>query len=174
MKRLIEKVKHEMRELIPVTIFFFVSFQLLALTQSLMLRQYGIQVTIFVEALIGALIVAKVVVITDHFTFVNRFPEKPLIYNVAWKTLIYFSASLVVRYSEHLYHAWSEAGSFTAANHLLAEKIVWPHFWAVQLWLMILLLIYCAFRELVRVLGRDRVTRIFFHPPGKEETLNHS
>jgi hypothetical protein len=37
-----QKLKHEMRELMPVTVFFFVAFQLLAFTQKLMLMQYGI------------------------------------------------------------------------------------------------------------------------------------
>jgi hypothetical protein len=32
----------------------------------------------------------------------------------------------------------------------------------VQLWLFILLLVYCTFRELVRTLGRQRVIAMFF------------
>ena len=41
MSNLGQKVKHELRELIPVTLFFFVAFELLALTDALMLKQYG-------------------------------------------------------------------------------------------------------------------------------------
>jgi len=33
----------------------------------------------------------------------------------------------------------------------------------VQLWLLILLLVYCAFRELVLALGRERIIAMFFH-----------
>jgi len=165
MRKLIEKLKHEIKVLIPVTLFFFVSFQLLALTQALMLKQYGIHVAIFVEALIGALIVSKVVVITDHLTFVNRFPEKPLIYNVLWKTFIYVAASVVVRYAEHLIEFLSKTGDLAEANHELIHHVVWPHFWVVQLWLFVLLLVYCSLRELIRVMGREEVIRIFFHAP---------
>jgi hypothetical protein len=153
------------RELIPVTLFFFVAFQLLALTQALMLKEYGIQVTTFVAATIMAMIVAKVVVLTDHFALVNRFPEKPLIYNVVWKTVIYFVASLVVRYAEHIVHFWRQSAGFVEANRRLFLEIVWPHFWAVQLWLLILLFVYCAFRELVRALGRKRIIAMFFTEP---------
>ena len=160
-----EKLKHELRELIPVTVFFLVAFQLLALTQALMLEQFGIRISAFVAATVMALVVAKVVVITDHFALVNRFPDRPLIYNVAWKTAIYFIASLVVRYAEHLIHFWRQTGTFAEANRRLLEEIVWPHFWGVQLWLLILLLVYCAFRELVRALGRERIIKMFFHEP---------
>ena len=165
MSNLGPKLKHELRELIPVTLFFFVAFQVLALTQALMLKQYGIHTVAFVAATIGALVVAKVVVIADHFALVNRFPEKPLIYNVVWKTVIYFTASLGVRYGEHLIHFWRQSASFTEANRRLLTEVVWPHFWAVQLWLLILLLVYCAFRELIRALGRGRVIAMFFNDP---------
>jgi len=46
----------------------------------------------------------------------------------------------------------------------LLNEIVWPHFWAIQLWLLVLLFFYCALRELVRALGADRVRRMFFGP----------
>ena len=165
MSNLGEKVKHEVRELIPVTLFFFVAFQLLALTDALMLKQYGIHSGTFLGATLLALVVAKVVVLTDHFALVNRFPEKPLIYNVIWKTLIYFVAALAFRYLEHLIHFWRKSADFAEANRRLFEEIVWPHFWAVQLWLLVLLLVYCAFRELVRALGRERIIAMFFTEP---------
>jgi len=160
-----QKVKHELEELIPVTVFFFAAFQLLALTDALILKQYGISISIFVTATIGALVAAKVVVITDHFALVNRFPEKPLIYNIVWKTLIYFAGWLLIRYAEHLIHFWRATGNIAETNRRIFSEIVWPHFWAVQLWMLILLLGFCAFRELVRALGRARITALFFHAP---------
>lgn len=165
MSTLGQKLKHEMRELMPVTVFFFVAFQLLAFTQKLMLMQYGINPYVFLAVTVGALVVAKVVLIADHFALVNRFPEKPLIYNVVWKTVIYFVASIAVRYAEHLIHFWRQTGDLAMANRRLFEEIVWPHFWGVQLWLLILLLVYCSLRELVRTLGRERIIKMFFQVP---------
>ena len=163
MSTLNQKLKHELRELIPVTMFFFATFQLLALTEALMLEQFGIRVSAFLTATVLALVVAKVVLITDHFSLVNRFSDKPLSHNVLWKTAIYFMASLVVRYVEHLIHFWGPAGNFAAANRRLFEEIVWPHFWGIQIWLLVLLLVYCAFRELIRALGSEQVIAMFFH-----------
>jgi hypothetical protein len=165
MSTLREKVKRELGELIPVIVFFFISFQLLALTQSLMLEQYGIRTKTFIAATIGALVVAKVVAIADHLPQVNRFPEMPLVYNIFWKTSIYFIASLIVRYAEHLIDFWRKTGDFLTANRRMIDEIVWPHFWGVQLWLVILILFYCAARELIRALGRKRVAAMFFQTP---------
>ena len=102
-----QKMKHELGELgelIPVIVFFFLTFQLLALTTALMLKQYGISVSDFLTATLMALVVAKVVLIADHFPLVNRFPDKPLSYNVVWKTVIYFAGLVAVRYAEHFIH----------------------------------------------------------------------
>ena len=71
MSRFKEKLKHEVRELVPTTLFFFVGFELLVLTQALMLEQDGIKVTTFAAAAVGALVVAKVVLIADHSSFVT-------------------------------------------------------------------------------------------------------
>ena len=51
------------------------------------------------------------------------------------------------------------------ANRHLLDKVVWPHFWFIQIWLLVLFFLYCTMRELMRVLGRERVRAIFFGPP---------
>jgi hypothetical protein len=155
----------ELRELLPPTIFFFIAFHILVFLRALMLRQYGIQLSSVAGATVGALVVAKVVLIADALPFVNRFPEKPLIYNVAWKTGIYVVAALIVHYLEHLIPVWWRLGSVAAANRQLLDEVVWPHFWAIQLWLLVLLFVYCSLRELVRAIGPREVKRLFFGGP---------
>ena len=111
------------------------------------------------------LVAGKVVLIADALPFVNRFPEKPLMYNVAWKTVIYIGAALVVHYLEHLIPVWWRMGDLAAANRQLGQELVWPHFWAIQLWLLVLFFVYCAIRELVRAIGPREVRRMFFGGP---------
>jgi hypothetical protein len=45
---------------------------------------------------------------------------------------------------------------------LLAE-IIWPHFWAIQIILFVLIAMYCTMHELVRMIGKEN-SRIFFGP----------
>src|SRR5271170_2415313 len=160
-------LKHFVQELIPPALFFFVSFQLLAFTRALMLKQYGIEVTTFLAATIGALVAAKVVVLADLLPFINRFPGRPLIYNIAWKTTIYFVAAFVVRYLEAFIHFYRQQGQLLAANRHMLDEVIWTRFWAIQIWLTVLLLLYCTLDELVRALGRDRVRELFFGVSGK-------
>ena len=162
MRTLLERVKEELLELLPPTIFFFVAFHIIVVSRALMLREYGVKVSAVAGATIGALLVGKVVLLADKLPAVNRFPDKPLIYNVAWKTLIYVLGALVVHYLEHLVPVWWRMGNLATANRHLLDEVVWPHFWAVQLWLVILLFVYCALRELIRAIGAREVRAMFF------------
>jgi hypothetical protein len=172
MSKLGQTLKHELHGLIPVTAFFFAAFELLAVTEALMLKQYGISVSAFLGALIMALLVGKAVLLADHFSLVNRFPDKPLSYNVVWKTAFYFAALFAVRYAEHFIHFWRQTRELAGANRRMLNEMVWPHFWAVQLWSVVLLLVYCAFRELVRVLGRERMLEMFFKQPTQRPVIS--
>src|SRR5262245_6361231 len=165
MSKLGERMKEEFFEILPPTIFFFIAFHILALFRALILRQYGIQISTVAGATVAALLVGKVVLLADMLPFVNRFPEKPLIYNVVWKTAIYVVAALAVHYLEHLVPLWWRAGDLSTANRQLWDEIVWPHFWAIQLWLLVLLFVYCSLRELIRAIGTEEVKRMFFGTP---------
>jgi hypothetical protein len=40
--------------------------------------------------------------------------------------------------------------------------VVWrPHFWAIQIWLVMVLFVFCSFRELIRVLGPEQAKELF-------------
>ena len=163
--RIWDVARHEFHEVLPPTIFFLITFHIVLLDRALMLREYGLRLASVGAAVVMALLVAKVVLIADKLPFINRFPEKPLIYNVVWKTIIYVVASLFVHYLEHLIPLWWRSGEFLEANAHLWQEIVWPHFWAIQLWLTVLIFVYCAAREMVRIIGRDRITGMFFGRP---------
>jgi hypothetical protein len=167
MKKFFEFTKREIAEVIPPAIFFFVAFNIVAVTRALMLREYGISVFDFLAATVGALLVAKIILIVDLIPFVNRYPGKPLIYNVVWKTFVYVLAALVVRYIEHLVPLVFKYGSLAAANERLLAEIVWPHFWAIHIWLTVLLFLYCTLRETISHLGRERTFQMFFGTPSQ-------
>jgi hypothetical protein len=48
--------------------------------------------------------------------FITLGLDKPLAYNVVWKTVIYVLAALVIHYLERLVDFWKEAGGQRTAN----------------------------------------------------------
>ena len=164
MSKLADKLKEEFLALLPPTIFFFVALHIVAIIHSLMLKGEGIAPLTSVSVAVAALVLGKVVLLADMLPAINRFPDRPLIYNVAWKTVIYMLVSLLIHYLEHLIEFARKAGGLVAGNSKLLAEIVWPHFWAIQVLLLVLIVIYCTMHELVRVIGRDKTMRIFFGP----------
>ena len=162
MNKIFQRLKAEFIGMLPTAAFFLVAFQLLAITRSLVLQKYGIEVSTFVATTFAALVVAKVVIFVDLLPFVNRYPDKPLVYNVVWKTAIYLLAAFLVRYVEFLIEFVNKYGGIAVAHRQLLNEVVWPHFLIVQLWLFVLFLMYCTVRELIRVLGQERVRVMFF------------
>jgi hypothetical protein len=162
MRKVFEKIKEEVKAVIPPTIYFFVALHVIALERSLLTRGTGIGPISHVKITIAALILGKAVLIADHLPIINRYPSKPLIFNVAWKTAIYMIVASVIHYLENLVDFWRTTGSIAAANQKLWAQIVWAHFLGIQILLFILVWSYCTMHELARVAGRERILEIFF------------
>jgi hypothetical protein len=144
MHKLLGKPKEEFFAILPPTLFFFVALHIVAIIRVLMAKGSHFETMSTLSIAIGSLM--------------NRYPEKPLVYNVAWKTPIYLLAASVIHYLERLIDFSRQAGGIVAGNEKLLAKIVWPHVWAVQILLFVLigktkvsLLICLAFFKLCRV-----------------------
>ena len=164
MSKLTAKIKEEFYAMLPPTIFFFIALHLVALIRILMLKGTGIPFGTSVSVTVAALILGKSVVIADLLPIINRFPEKPLAYNVVWKAILYVLVAMLVHYLERLVDFWREAGSFIAVNEKLLSEIVWPHFWAIQIVLAMLISMCCTISELSRVMGSNKMRHMFFGP----------
>src|SRR2546429_4272587 len=147
MTKLSTKLKEEFFALLPPTIFFFVALHIVGFVRVLMLKGTGISPVSTISIAVAALILGKAVLVADMLPMVNRFPNKPLIYNVAWKTLIYLLMATLIHYVERVIDFWRQTGSFIAGNQKLVAEIVWPHFWAIQIILCVLIVMYCTMHE---------------------------
>ena len=165
MHKVFETIKEELLAMLPPTIYFLIALSLVAEVHALMLKGTGISAWTSAQVLVGALILGKAVLISDHLPLINRYPDKPLAHNIGWKTVIYFVIATLIHYVERLIDFWKEAGGLAAANRELLARIVWPHFWAVQIVLLILIFNYCLLHELARVMGAARMRHLFFGAP---------
>jgi hypothetical protein len=164
MKSVLATIKHEALKALPPTIFFFIILHIVAAIRALMIKSTGVSLPVSASILIASLVLGKSVLVADMLPFINRFPEKPLIWNVTWKTLMYALVALAVHYLERLYEYWKEAPSVMDANAMLWTSMNWPQFWAVQILLVTLIFMYCVMSELTRALGQDRLKRMFLGP----------
>ena len=164
MHKILEKLKEEFFAILPPTIFFFIALHIVTLIRVLMARGSHFVPLSTMSIAVAALILGKAVLIADMLPPINRYPNKPLAYNIAWKTVIYLFMATIIHYAERLIDFSREAGGLAAGNAKLFTEMVWPHFWAIQIILFMLILVYCTAHELVRVIGKEKMLRLFFGP----------
>jgi hypothetical protein len=163
MNRLAALVAKELREAAAPFAFFFVVFLLARVTKALTLEEYHITPTGTAVAALGALIVAKAILVADALPITRRFERHPLIYPILWKTLIYYLITCVFHYIEEAIPFIRKAGGVVAGQHAMLAEVSWPHVGAAQLWIFFCVLLYCFGNELIEAVGRERVKRLLFH-----------
>ena len=152
-------VKH----MLPPTIFFFISVNLILLTMQLALAEHGIDARGFATATFAALLVGKAVLVMDKAPFMSRFDGSPLIQPILFKSLIYWICVLAVRLAELSIHFGIEHGTLDGFGAYLVEQFRWRRFLAIQVWLMVLFMLYVTVHELNMLFGDGELRRVAFH-----------
>ena len=155
---------HEIREVLPPTIFFFIGFNLILFTKRLILADYLIQFTGFAIATVSALIVGKAVLVADAMPFLRRFDHAPLAYPILFKTVVYSSFVFVARLLEAFVHYVSEGGPVGRGGFIEHQlgSFSWDRFASTQLWIFVLFLIYVTASEINNLLGDGELYELFF------------
>jgi hypothetical protein len=161
------QVKHAL----PPTIFFFVGFNLILYTKRLILQEHGIEFSGFFTSLVAALLVGKAVLVTDNMRFMRRFDGAPMLQPILFKSAIYWLCVLIVRLAEELVHFVAAGGAITDFGDHFAGQFPLARFLSIQIWLMVLFLVYVTMHELNELFGDGELYRLFFRWRSSEAKL---
>jgi hypothetical protein len=161
------QVKHAL----PPTIFFFFGFNLILFTRWMTLEEHGIPFTNFFAATFAALLVGKAVLVVDNLAFMRRFDGAPLIQPILFKSMIYWIFVFVFRIAEGLFHFLADGGALGDFPNFVLSQFSWPRFLAIQIWLMVLFLVYVTAHELNTLFGDGELPRLFLRWHSSEAKL---
>jgi hypothetical protein len=161
----------QIKHVLPPTIFFFVGFNLILWTKHLILKEHGIEFSGFLTATFAALLIGKAVLVTDNLPFMRRFDGAPLVQPILFKTAIYWVCVSIVRMSEALIRFLLSGGGINDFPDYLVEHFSWPRFLSIQIWLMVLFLVYVTAHELNVLFGYGELYRLFFRWRSTEAKL---
>jgi hypothetical protein len=161
----------QMKVVLPPTIFFFIGFNLILWTKRLILEEHGIEFSGFLAATIAALLVGKAVLVTDNLPFMHRLDGAPLSQPILFKSAIYWLCVLIVRLAEGLVEFLAGGGSIRNFPNYFVEQFSSSHFLSIQLWLMVLFLVYVTTHELNMLFGDGELYRLFFRWRSSEAKL---
>jgi len=155
---------HELRAVLPPTIFFFLGFNLILFTKRLILADHLIQFAGFFIATMSALVVGKVVLVADKMPLLRRFDHLPLAAPILFKTVIYTLLVFVARLLEAFVHYVVEGGVVGHGGFIEHQigLFSWHQFIATQMWIFVLFLVYVTGSEINALFGDGELFKIFF------------
>jgi hypothetical protein len=152
----------ELKLVLPPTIYFFCVFNLIVFTTNLMVHHYWFALSNFLVATMLALIVGKVILVTDKFHFIDRYRGPPLIRAILFKTVFYSVVVTIVRVAEQLIHIARDERGIAVAYQAAIEAFTWYRFTAIQIWLFVCFLLYITAIELNAAIGKGRMAALLF------------
>jgi hypothetical protein len=167
-----EKLRHEVKSILLTTLYFAICFGTLVLIKRLILADYQIQFRGLSLALIGALIMAKVVLIMEHVPLGTWIEKRPAIVDVIVRTFVYGLGVFVVLILEKSFEARHDFGGFLNALAHIYEHPDYPHIWANTICVFWTLLGFNLFSMLRNQLGKNGLRQLFLSPP-KEDPETH-
>ncbi len=161
MSRIWAIVAKEIREALPATIFFLLLFHMIGLTKAVVLDEYSFTALRSAGATVGALIVAKAVLIVEALPIARLSSNRPIL-QILWKTLLYGVVALLFRFVEELIPLLSKHGGLVSAIKAMRGEVSWALFAVLALWILGGLFLYCLASELVLAVGPDKVKEALF------------
>jgi hypothetical protein len=155
-------VVEEFWKVLPPTVFFAIGFNLIVLTQRILLSDYLLQFAGFMVATTTALVVGKVVLVADMMPMLHHYERVRLIWTILLRALFYWACVFVARLLEAYVHYIIDQGRLIGFLPYVAEHLSWHRFLFIQIWILVLFLLYTTGAELNRVLGEGELRRILF------------
>lgn len=159
--KLKEKAKHQIKEFVLMFLYLWVVFGMLAVHESIVLAQHHIAFQLHGLAFINALIFAKVMLVAEDLHLGRRLNEKPLVYSVAFKSIMFATALICFHIVEHvvigILHGRPIAEVLTEIGVDNLAGIV-----SVGIIATVALVPFFILREISRVIGADIFWALFF------------
>lgn len=160
--RAISWLAHEVQQMLPPTVFFLVSLNLIVLTVALLSEDHELSAVSHISACVGALLIGKAFLLADKLPFMHRHINRPLIVGALWSALIYFLMILVLHLAERMISAATNSQGFLFRAKADIASFDWSMFLVVQLWVALLLIVYTVVRVTVRAIGPMRIRDLLF------------
>jgi hypothetical protein len=172
---LAQKLQHEIAAMVSVTLYFGCWLGALVLLKYLVLADYQIAFTHFSVALVGALVLAKVVLVLEHVPPGAWARPRPAWINVVLRTALYASGVFIVLLLEKAFEGRHEHNGFGASLIAVFEHADMVHVWLNTICLSAALLSYNMLSVVRKRLGKGVLLKMFLTPlPNDSEASSKS
>ena len=156
-----DKVRHELIEYAFNVIYLTAVFATFTIYRRLLLAAHDITYTNYGFALIEALILGKVIMIGGVFHLGLGLEDRPLIYPTLYKTVVFTIFCAIFTLAEHAIKGLVSGHGVAAGLAQFAAQ-GYDVILANSMVVFVALIPFFAVQELGRVMGREKIGRLFF------------
>jgi len=160
-----EKLKEEIKTLSFTMIYFTLWFGFLIAMKMLLLKEYNVEIYGLSMALIGGLIVAKVILIVDHIPMGKWIEKRPAIIDIFFRTFVYSIGIVIILIIEKGFEASHEYGGFFKAIPQVFIHADKYHLYVNTIAVVFALLGFNFLSLISKHLGQGGFKKILFSPP---------
>lgn len=154
--------KRELKEVLIISSIFFVIFVLFLLMKKIIVQDYKIDFFVLTTALVGSLIIAKVVLIFDLVPATKKTDHLPNIYRVFFRSGIYILGYVIFTVLEHLIGGLIRKESFSMAFDSTLHTLSTPAFITSIVGVFIAFLLFNTLWVIRANIGPAALYKIFF------------
>jgi hypothetical protein len=155
-----EKASTEFRKFVTIFLYLWIVFAALSIHESFILAKHSLDYAEHGFAIINAFVLAKVILLGDYFQLGTRFKDKPLVYPVLHKCLVFSALLMGFHLAERMIvgiaggksvsESFAGIGGGTLGGTLSMSVLAF-----------VMLIPFFAFREVGRVIGEQKLVSLF-------------
>jgi hypothetical protein len=153
-----QKAKHELRELLAISLYLAFFFCALTTYSKLVLNEYHLESWGYAFALINALVITKVVMIGEYAKAGKRYEGKALIFSAIWKAFVFSLLVLAFHVVEEIVKRLIHGADMARAS----RDIRFDELAGRSIVVFCVFIPFFAFREVRRVMGEERFRSLIF------------
>jgi hypothetical protein len=155
-----EKASTEFRKFLIIFLYLWIVFATLSIHESIIRAKHSLDYAEHGFAIINALVLAKVILLGDYFQLGTRFKDKPLVYPVLHKCLVFSALLMGFHLAERMIvgiaggksvsESFAGIGGGTLTSTLSMSVLAF-----------VMLIPFFAFREVGRMIGEQKLVSLF-------------
>ena len=153
----------EIKVILRTATYFATVFIIMMVMKKLNLKDYDIEFTGLSQALIGALIMSKVILLMELIKPGKWVENQPPIVYIILRTLLYTVGVAIVIILEKAFERRHDPGNYgDAIKYIFSHRDIY-HVWATTIGTAGSIFVYNAFSIIQRMLGKNGLMKLFFH-----------
>ena len=165
-----EKLKNELKSVSIATLYFLFCFGILMLIKVLLLQEYNIRFYGLSTAVVGALVIAKVLLVMEHVSLGSWVKKQPAYVNVLLRTIMYLAGVFLILLIEKALEGRQEYGGFWSSLESVFNHSDIYHVWVTTICVFLALLGFNLLSLFQNHLGKGGLFKMLLSPPPKGET----